>query len=134
MSHKTPERAITHYNSKRHIKAVQKLLKLKIETYKFLYIRPPRSEQGTGWQTDSSKRLNALDNKEADMRQLWENYSSEEYHEDKPWLTEDVNKFVSQSVQDFQTLLKWLEDLQTEKKWDNGKINDITYGLGKIPF
>ena len=128
LSHATLECAINHYNSKRHKKAIQKLLKLKTEKDRYLYIKPSRN------QTDSYKRLSTLDNKEAEMRELWENYSSEEYREDKPWVTENVTKFVSQSVQDFQTLLKWLEDLQTEEKWDNWKINDITYGLGKLPF
>ena len=124
LSHATLENAIKHYNSKRHKKAIQKLLNLKTENDRYLYIKPDSYK----------KRLGALDNKEADMRELWENYSSEEYREDKPWVTENVTKFVLQSVEDFQTLLKWLEDLQTEEKWDNWKINDITYGLGKLPF
>ena len=128
VSHDTFENAINHYNSKRHKKAIQKLLKLKTENDKYLYIKPPRNHH------DSYKRLSTLDNKEAEIRDLWEMYSSDGYREDKPWLTEDVSKFVSQSVQDFQTLLKWLEDLQTEEKWDNWKINDITYGLGKLPL
>lgn len=125
VTHKSVEMAIAHYNGKRHKKAIQKLLNLKTEN-KYLYIAPVKNHQ------DSYKRLSVLDNKEAEMRDIWENYSSVEFREDKPWLTDEVIKFVSQSVEDFQTLLKWLEDLQTEEKWNNLKINDITYGLGEL--
>ena len=126
VSHSTLENALRHYNSKRHKKAIQKLLKLKTENDRYVYIKPPRNQH------DSYKRMSSLDNKEAEMRELWEKHTDAEYRVDRPWLTEDVTKFVSQSVQDFQTLLKWLEDLQSEEKWDSWKINDITYGLGKL--
>ena len=128
VSHSTLENALRHYNSKRHKKAIQKLLKLKTENDRYVYIKPPRNQH------DSYKRMSSLDNKEAEMRDLWEKHTDAEYRVDRPWLTEDVTKFVSQSVQDFQTLLKWLEDLQSEEKWDSWKINDITYGLGKLLF
>ena len=79
----------------------------------------------------SDKGMAQLDDKEAEMREIAENYSCDKFLLCKPWVTPPVLKFVEQSVQDFQTLLTWLEDLQSAKEWNDQAVKDVTFGLGE---
>ena len=113
--------ANSHYSGKKHRKNVQILLNKRQD--KFLVI-PNGSPTG---------RSDMLDNKEARMRDIAEMYfNDDDFLASRPWVTENVIKFVENSITDFLTLLKWLEDLQSQETWKNKDINEITYGLGKF--
>ena len=78
---------------------------------------------------DHSSRELSLYDKEAEVREISDAFSQSS---SSPWHTESVTRFVKRSVQDFQTLLKWLEELEGKEKWDEAAICDVTYGLDTI--
>ena len=121
------EEAILHYKSDQHLKNVEICLKKYSGNSKFLFV--PQKLL-----TPSRERK--LDDKEAEMRQIAEIFSDEisrkNVQEKCPWVDSHVVDFVLTSIEDFKTLLKWLEDLESEEIWNQKDINDVLYGLGIV--
>eukprot|EP00092_Neocalanus_flemingeri_P057431 GFUD01068246.1.p1 GENE.GFUD01068246.1~~GFUD01068246.1.p1 ORF type:complete len:471 (-),score=157.58 GFUD01068246.1:5-1324(-) len=78
-----------------------------------------------------STRQHALYDKEAEVREIADLFSQAAL-KTQPWHTETVTRFVERSVMDFQTLLKWLEELESAENWDGEAISDVSYGLAKL--
>ena len=120
--------ALEHYNSNYHFKKVELCLKQFYGPSKFLSV--PRK-------LAVNSRTTKLDDKEAEMRQIAEIFSDQvaikSVQEKCPWIDTNVVKFVLTSVEDFKTLLKWLDDLESEEKWNENEMNDVLYGLGNYP-
>merc|ERR1712133_156866 len=113
-----------HYSGKKHRRNVQMLLDKRQGNGKFLVLPNAGS---------STHKMNMLDNKEGRMRDIAELYfNNEDFVSSRPWITENVIKFVENSITDFLTLLKWMEELQSEQNWKTKDINEVTFGLGKI--
>ena len=81
-----------------------------------------------------ASRTPKLDDKEAEMRQMAEIFSDQtslqNIQSQCPWYDDNVVRFVLASIEDFKTLLKWLDDLESEDKWNEKDMNDVLYGLG----
>ena len=79
-------------------------------------------------------RTAKIDDKEADMKELAEIFSNEttrkSVQKEYPWFDSNVTKFILTSIEDFKKLLKWLDDLEQEEKWNEREINEILFGLG----
>jgi len=77
-------------------------------------------------------RHRKIDQMEASVRELYEHFHDQKTNSE-PWVTENVSKCVEHLVQDFQSLLKWLEKEESKKNyWNTQTIGHINQGLLKV--
>ena len=123
------EKGKKHYHSRKHDAMVRKYMKKYVGSCNGSKFDKHRKFITIKRNLDHSSRELSLYDKEAEVREISDAFSQSS---SSPWHTESVTRFVKRSVQDFQTLLKWLEELEGKEKWDEAAICDVTYGLDTI--